>query len=90
MPLLAVNTLFPMTTDDYVSLVAATGGVPIDQRDHRPTLTLLGINPENWTSSLQTAIQWFGTAIGSNARLLGEAARRKTRCVVNPLKIYRE
>jgi REP element-mobilizing transposase RayT len=88
--LLAIDALFPLTTREYVSLVASTGGVPVDQRDHRPSLVSLGIEPEHWATTIRSTIQWFGTAIGSTAELLNEATRRKTRRVVNPLKIYRE
>jgi REP element-mobilizing transposase RayT len=89
-PLLEIDAMFRMTTGEYVSLVASTGGVPIDQRNHRPSLVSLGIEPEQWASTSRSAIQWFGTAVGSTAELLNEAARRKTRHVVNPIKIYRE
>jgi hypothetical protein len=89
-PLLEIDAMFRMTTGEYVSLVASTGGVPIDQRNHRPSLVSLGIEPEQWASTIRSAIQWFGTAVGSTAELLNEAARRKTRHVVNPIKIYRE
>jgi putative transposase len=89
-PLIAIDTLFPMTTGEYVSLVAATGGAASDQRDHRPTLASLGIEPAQWAAALRTTIRWFGTAIGNSAELLNEAARRKTRHVVNPLRIYRQ
>ena len=89
-PLLAIDALFQMTTGEYVSLVAFTGGVAMDQRDHRPALASLGIEPEQWTTTIRTSIRWFGTAIGSTAALLNEGRRRKTRHVVSPLKIYRE
>ncbi len=89
-PLLAIDALFQMTTGEYVSLVAFTGGVAMDQRDHRPALASLGIEPEQWTTTIRTSIRWFGTAIGSTAALLNERRRRKTRHVVSPLKIYRE
>jgi hypothetical protein len=88
--LLAIDTLFRMTTREYVSLVASTGGAPVDQRDHRPALVSLGIEPERWATSIQTTIRWFGTAIGSTAELVTEATRRQTRHVVNPVRIYRE
>ena len=88
-PLLSVEALFPLTTGEYVSLVASTGGVPIDQRDHRPTLASFGIDPEAWVNSIRSTIQWIGTAVGNTAELLHEAARRKTDHVVNPLRIYR-
>lgn len=89
-PLLAIDSLFQMTTREYVSLVASTGGVPIDQRDHRAALVALGIEPEQWNTIILMGIRWFGTAIGATAELVKEATRRKTRRVVNPLNIYRE
>jgi hypothetical protein len=82
--------MFRMTTGEYVSLVASTGGVPIDQRNHRPSLVSIGIEPERWAATIQQTVRWFGTAVGSTAKLVTEATRRKTRHVVNPLKIYRE
>ncbi len=90
MVLLPIDALFRMTTRDYVSLVAATGGVPLDQRHHNPQLASLGIDSDRWFNTLTKAIRWFGTAVGSAGDLLKEAHRRDARRVVNPLKIYRE
>ena len=88
--LLPIDALFQMTTREYVSLVATTGGVPIDQRHHSPRLAALGIDTDRWSTTLTKAIRWFGTAVGSAGDLLKEAHRRDARRVVNPLKIYHE
>ena len=88
--LLPIDALFRTTPRDYVSLVAATGGVPIDHRRHDPRLAALGIDSERWASTLTKAIRWFGTAVGGSVDLLKEAQRRRAHHVINPLKIYLE
>ena len=88
--LLPTDALFRMTTRDYVSLVATTGGVPIDQRHHSPRLAALGIDSDRWSTTLTKAIRWFGTAVGGEVDLLKEAQRRQAHRVINPLKIYRQ
>ncbi len=77
-----------MTARDYASLVAATGGVPIDDRHHGPQLTALGIDSDRWSTTLMKAIRWFGTAVGGTDDLRREAQRRSASRVINPLKIY--
>ena len=83
--LLPIDALFRMTARDYASLVAATGGVPIDDRHHGPQLTALGIDSDRWSTTLMKAIRWFGTAVGGptagpNAgRLRGDSTSRSHR-----------
>ncbi len=88
--ILPIDALFRLTTRDYVSLVAATGGVPIDHRRHDPRLAALGIDSDRWSTTLMKAIRWFGTAVGGEVDLLKEAQRRQAHRVINPLKIYRQ
>ncbi len=88
--LIPINTLFGFSNSEYVSLVAATGGVPTDQRDHRGRLTEMGINAEIWADTIGRTIEWVGTAVGRTRDLLKEARRRKARRVVSSLKIYLE
>ncbi len=86
--LIPINTLFGFSTSEYVSLVGATGGLPADQRDHRCTLTEMGIDADIWANTIGRTIEWFGTAVGRTHDLLEEARRRKARRVVSALKIY--
>ncbi len=88
--LIPIERLFGFSTGEYVSLVGATGGVPADRRDHRGTLTGLGINADAWSQTIGRTVDWFGTAVGRTRELLNEATRRKARRVANPLKIYVE
>ncbi len=83
-----IDMLFSFSAREYVSLVGATGGVPTDQRDHRGTLTEMGINADSWAQTIGRTIEWFGTAVGRTRDLLTEARRRKTLRVVSALKIY--
>ena len=88
--LIPINALFSFSTSEYVSLVGATGGVPTDQRDHRGTLTEMGINAEIWADTIGQTIEWIGTTVGHTRDLLKEARRRKVTRVVSALKIYLE
>ena len=88
--LVPINTLFSFSTSEYVSLVGATGGVPTDKRDHRDTLTEMGIDPAIWADTIGRTIEWFGTAVGRTRDLLKEARRRKARRVVSAMNIYLE
>ena len=89
-PLLPIESIFRMTTRQYVSIVATTAGVPIDRQDHDDILTSLGIDTALWGGAMAHSIRWFGTAIGRTTDLLGEATRRNVRRVVNPLRVFVE
>ncbi len=71
-----------------MSLVGATGGAPTDQRDHRGTLSGMGIDADLWGNTIGRTIEWLGTAIGHTHELLKEARRREARRIVSSLKIY--
>ncbi len=73
-----------------MSLVGATGGVPTDKRDHRCTLTEMGIDAETWADTIGGTIEWFGTAVGRTGDLLKEAKRRQARRIVSAIDIYLE
>ena len=88
--LIPINALFSLSTSEYVSLVGATGGVPTDKRDHRRTLTEMGIDADIWGDTIGRSIEWFGTAVGRTRDLLKEARRRKARRVVSAMNIYLE
>ena len=88
--LLATEAMFNLSGREYVSLVGATGGVPIDSRDHRGVLAELGINADAWAATIGRTVTWFGTAVGRARDLVAEAKRRGATRVVNPLKIYVE
>jgi len=88
--LMSIDALFRMPTAQYVSLVAATGGIPVDDHDHSATLTSMGVDTNQWYARLGASIKWFGTAIGRTSELAHEAARRNASRVVNPLPIYDE
>jgi len=88
--LIPVKSLFGFSTSEYVSLVGATGGVPTDERDHRCTLTQMGIDPDTWADTIGRTIEWFGTAVGRTRDLLKEAQRRKVQRVVSAMNIYLE
>jgi len=88
--LIPINTLFSFSTSAYVSLVGATGGVPTDKRDHRCTLTEMGIDAETWADTIGGTIEWFGTAVGRTGDLLKEAKRRQARRIVSAIDIYLE
>ena len=86
--LLPIDALFRMTDREYLSLVAATGGVPIDDRHHSQQLSALGVDSNRWSTVLMHAVRWFGTAVGGPDALRKEAQRRSANRVINPLKIY--
>ena len=88
--LIPINALFGFSTSEYVSLVGATGGVPTDRRDHRGTLTEMGIDADVWAETIGRTIEWIGTAVGRTRDLLKEARRRKVTRVVSAMKIYLE
>ncbi len=88
--LIPINTLFSISTSEYVSLVGATGGVPTDKRDHRGTLTEMGIDADAWVNTIGRTIAWFGTAVGRTRDLITEAQRRKAQRVVSAMNIYLE
>lgn len=87
--LLPTDTVLGMTTRQYVSLVAHTGGVPIDRQDHDGHLTSLGIDPPRWKQVLTTTARRVGSVVGNAINCLKEAQRRRARRVVNLLDIYR-
>jgi len=82
--------LFGFSASQYVSLVGATGGVPTDQRDHRGTLTEMGIDADLWADTIGRTIDWIGTAIGRTRDLLKEARRRNAKRVVSAMDIFLE
>ncbi len=82
--------LFNFSTSEYVSLVGATGGVPTDERDHRCTLTQMGIDPDTWADTIGRTIVWFGTAVGRTRDLIKEARRREAKRVMTVFDIYLE
>lgn len=86
--LIPIETLFQMTAEQYVSLVAWTAGVPIDERPHGTMLSALGIDASRWQAVLARKIKLFGTAVGSVVNLVQEAARRGASRVINPINIY--
>jgi REP element-mobilizing transposase RayT len=88
--LIPINTLFGFSASQYVSLVGATGGVPTDQRDHRDTLTEMGIDADLWADTIGRTIDWIGTAVGRTRDLLKEAQRREVQRVVSAIDIYLE
>ncbi len=88
--LIPINALFSFSTSEYVSLVGATGGVPMDQRDHRCTLAEMGIDADAWGDTIGRTIELFGTAVGRTRDLLKEARRRKATRVVSAMNIYLE
>jgi REP element-mobilizing transposase RayT len=87
--LIPIESLFLMTARQYVSLVAQTGGVAMDEEPHVERLTALGIDAQRWTAVLKDTVKLFGTAVGSAVNLLKEAARRGARRVINPIDVYR-
>ena len=90
LPLIPIDTLFNFSTSQYVSLVGASGGVPTDKRDHRDTLTEMGIDADAWAITIGRTIEWFGTAVGRTRDLLKEARRRKAQRIVSAMNIYLE
>ncbi len=86
--LLSTDEVLGMTPRQYVSLVAQTGGVPIDQADHDSRLTALGIDPPRWKQVLTTTARRVGSVVGNAINCLKEAQRRRARRVVNLLDIY--
>ena len=84
-----IESLFSMTTGDYVSLVAHTGGVGQDEGDHAQRLSALGVDPARWSKLLSRTARMYGTAIGCAAELVTEARRRGCRWIVNALDVYR-
>jgi REP element-mobilizing transposase RayT len=88
--LIPIDSLFNLSTSEYVSLVGATGGAPTDNRDHRGTLTEMGIDPDIWATTIGRTINWIGTAVGRTRDLVEEARRREAKRVVSPIDIYLE
>jgi hypothetical protein len=88
--LLPIEAMFRMTDREYLSLVATTGGVPIDDRHHSQQLTAMGVDLNRWSTVLMHAVRWFGTAVGGSDALREEAQRRSANRVINPLRIYRK
>ncbi len=86
--LLPIESILTMTTRQYISLVARTGGVPIDEDSHSDRLVALGIDPPRWEEVLNRTAALFGTAVGNAVNLLKDAARRGARRVINPFEIY--
>jgi hypothetical protein len=86
--LLPIESILTMTTRQYISLVAKTGGVPIDEDSHGDRLVALGIDPARWEKVLNRTATLFGTAVGSTVNLLKEAARRGAKRVINPISVY--
>ena len=87
--LVPVESILSMATGEYVSLVARTAGVALDDVDHTDRLSSLGIDTVRWQEVMTQTTRLFGTAVGSVARLVGEARRRGSRRVVNALDVYR-
>jgi hypothetical protein len=86
--LLPIESNLTMSTRQYISLVARTGGVPIDEDSHGDRLVALGIDPPRWEEVLNRTGALFGTAVGNTVNLLKEAARRGARRVINPIDVY--
>ena len=87
--LLPIESIFRLTTRQYVSLVGATAE-RARTRSGDQALRSVAIDPRRWTDTIGDTIRWFGTAIGRTRDLLDEAVRRDTRRVVNPLPIFVE
>ena len=88
LPLIPIRSLLDMTTSQYVSLVAHTGGVPIDDKDHAGRLRSLGLDPSRWQEVMTRTARRIGTAVGSVASRLEEAGRRGATRVLNALDVY--
>ena len=87
-PLIPIESLFRTSTAKYVSLVARTGGLPIDSEAHTDRLASLGIDPKRWQAVMNSTARLIGTAVGSAVNLVKEAGRRGASRVVNPIDVY--
>ena len=86
--LISTRGLFGMTTRQYVSLVARTAGVPMDDVDHSLRLRSLEIDEARWLEVLTSTARLFGSVVGSAVSRINEADRRGARHVVNALDVF--
>jgi hypothetical protein len=86
--LISTQGLFGLSTRGYVSLVARTGGVPIDERDHGRTLAKLNIEERRWLEVLMSTARLYGSVVGGEMGRITEAQRRGARHVVNTLDVF--